>query len=271
MGVPIKICGLTRLEDVLVAADLGAWALGFVFAPSLRRLTPAEARALIHQARERRESLPLLVGVFADAPACEIAEVAATLGLDAVQLHGSGCPGTASAASVREALASRGARCAARRTRAVPSAAASRTAGPPAASHTADPAAAVPLIIQAVPVEPGVGDVDGLAAAVAAARRDADLIVLDTNTAGRFGGTGESFPWWMARAAAAGGPFLVAGGVGPDNVRTVLSETGAWGVDVSSRVETAPGSKDPAALARLFANAGERDTAWAWPGARSGA
>jgi phosphoribosylanthranilate isomerase len=101
-GPVVKICGLTRLADVLLAARLGAWALGFVFAPSPRRLAPAAARELIVQASDRLlrqdpscdgrcvATLPLTVGVFGDAPAEEIAEAAEAAGVDAVQLHGLG-------------------------------------------------------------------------------------------------------------------------------------------------------------------------------------
>ena len=118
-GPVVKICGLTRVEDVVLAAELGAWALGFVFAPSPRRLTPAAARGLIAEAAERlargtvraggagRARLPLTVGVFGDAPADEIAEVAGIVGLDAVQLHGADCRDGSAAAAVRAALLQR--------------------------------------------------------------------------------------------------------------------------------------------------------------------
>ncbi len=83
--VRIKICGITNLEDALLASDLGAWALGFIFHPaSPRRVAPETAREIIRQ-------LPpfvLSVGVVADEEAAEVRELAARVGLDWLQLHG---------------------------------------------------------------------------------------------------------------------------------------------------------------------------------------
>lgn len=61
--IRIKICGITRLEDALAAVDAGADALGFVFADSPRRVSPAQAAAIA-------AALPPFVavtGVFVDA------------------------------------------------------------------------------------------------------------------------------------------------------------------------------------------------------------
>lgn len=80
----VKICGLTRLEDALLAASLGADALGFVFAPSKRQVDVARVRAIT-------AALPAgvcKVGVFGPAALDEIAEAASACGLDTVQLHG---------------------------------------------------------------------------------------------------------------------------------------------------------------------------------------
>ena len=83
--VRVKICGITNLEDALLAADLGAQALGFIFySKSPRSIKPEAARDII-------SSLPPLVlsiGVFVDEEAGVVREVAATVGLDWVQLHG---------------------------------------------------------------------------------------------------------------------------------------------------------------------------------------
>src|SRR5713226_5023536 len=86
MPTRIKICGITRGEDALLAVGLGASALGFNFyPPSPRYIAPPAARALIRQ-------LPpfvMTVGVFADeTEADRIVAVAQEAGVAAVQLHG---------------------------------------------------------------------------------------------------------------------------------------------------------------------------------------
>ncbi len=92
----VKICGLTREQDVVAARDLGVWALGFVFAPSPRRLEPGAARRLLEAAgcsgAPVRQGRPLTVGVFTDAAVDEIVRVVDEVGLDAVQLHSAGGP-----------------------------------------------------------------------------------------------------------------------------------------------------------------------------------
>jgi phosphoribosylanthranilate isomerase len=84
-----KICGITRVEDARHAVEHGATALGFVFWPkSPRAVTTKQARAII-------ESLPgwiRTVGVFVNASADEIREIAAGVRLSVVQLHGDESP-----------------------------------------------------------------------------------------------------------------------------------------------------------------------------------
>ncbi|MBW2645396.1 MAG: phosphoribosylanthranilate isomerase [Deltaproteobacteria bacterium] len=80
----IKICGITRLEDALLAADLGADALGFIFAESPRQVVPETARKIISLLPPFVNS----VGVFVDEEQESVREIAAYCKLDLVQLHG---------------------------------------------------------------------------------------------------------------------------------------------------------------------------------------
>jgi len=83
MSLWIKICGTTSLEDALLAAEAGADAVGFVFAPSPRRVTQAEVAAIVPQLPEAIEK----IGVFVDAELEEIASAVRSCGLTGVQLH----------------------------------------------------------------------------------------------------------------------------------------------------------------------------------------
>ncbi len=85
MPVRVKICGITRLEDALLAARLGADALGFNFWPRSKRYLPPEA------AREITARLPPLVtsvGVFVDPTRDEVLRAIDAARLQVVQLHG---------------------------------------------------------------------------------------------------------------------------------------------------------------------------------------
>lgn len=81
----IKICGLTRPEDVQAAAAAGADALGFVFYDkSPRHVSAAQARALI----ARVPSFVTTVGLFVNATPEEVAAVLATAPISLLQFHG---------------------------------------------------------------------------------------------------------------------------------------------------------------------------------------
>lgn len=72
-----------------------------------------------------------------------------------------------------------------------------------------------------------------------------ELPLLDSDL---IGGTGATFDWsWLGDIDR---PFVLAGGLGPDNVGDAIARVGPWGVDASSGLESAPGVKD---LARVTA------------------
>ena len=80
----VKICGLMEREHVEVAVDAGADAIGFVFAPSRRRVT-------IEEARELAQHIPsdvMKIGVFVDASREEIERTYSEVPLDMIQFHG---------------------------------------------------------------------------------------------------------------------------------------------------------------------------------------
>jgi phosphoribosylanthranilate isomerase len=81
----IKICGLTRVEDVRAAVALGADAIGFVFYPnSPRYVTPAQAAALIAAVPPYVST----VGLFVNASADQVAQVVRAAPLSMLQFHG---------------------------------------------------------------------------------------------------------------------------------------------------------------------------------------
>jgi phosphoribosylanthranilate isomerase len=86
--VGVKICGITNLEDASLAVELGAHAIGFIFAPSPRQMTPQKVRKIV------RAIPPFVktVGVFVNEETTTIRGVMQHCGLDLAQLHGDESP-----------------------------------------------------------------------------------------------------------------------------------------------------------------------------------
>lgn len=82
-----------------------------------------------------------------------------------------------------------------------------------------------------------------------------DLHLFDAHQPGRPGGTGESFDWELLAARSSAVPFLLSGGLDPDNVAEAISVVPPYAVDVASGVESAPGIKDHEKMAEFFARA----------------
>ncbi len=81
----VKVCGLTRLEDVAVAAAAGADALGFVFVPASKRALSVDAAAPLFAAVP---PFVQTVALLLDAPEAKVREVIETLSPDLLQFHG---------------------------------------------------------------------------------------------------------------------------------------------------------------------------------------
>ncbi|MHC4253212.1 MAG: phosphoribosylanthranilate isomerase [Planctomycetota bacterium] len=212
----MKICGLRAPEHARVAVRSGADAVGLVFAPSPRRVTLEEARAVARAGREEAEGLGRAVeawGVFVDDPPERIRELARGVPLDVVQLHGDETPDFARELA-RELPAVR--------------------------------------LVRAVRVRGG-DSLDEVRELLASGLFEA--VLLDSYDERARGGTGRTFDWDVARAAALGGRVVLAGGLTPDNVCEAVRRVRPWMVDASSGVESAPGRKDPRLIERFVAEA----------------
>jgi phosphoribosylanthranilate isomerase len=78
---------------------------------------------------------------------------------------------------------------------------------------------------------------------------DAEAFLLDAPS-DIYGGTGRTFDW--SKAAGTGRKIILAGGLDADNVGEAIRLVRPWGVDACSRLESAPGRKDHARMARFL-------------------
>ena len=203
----IKICGTTNLEDAQVAVEAGADALGFIFAPSPRRIQPARAREIISR-------LPAAgvekIGVFVDEPPERILEIAKETGLTGVQLHGDESPLDVAALRKKAPTGFRTLK----------------------AVCLNDPAAGSQLALYGANRRLG---------------PDAILLDSSTSGRRGGSGENFKWEQWVgvARQLSERLAIVVAGGLTPENVAEAIRLFEPWGVDVVSGVEQTPGKKDP--------------------------
>lgn len=84
--------------------------------------------------------------------------------------------------------------------------------------------------------------------------------LLDRKHDSLYGGSGEAWDYRSVAGLQCGKPVLLAGGLGPRNVRSAVAEVRPWGVDVASGVESAPGRKDADLLRRFVAEVRNGET-----------
>lgn len=202
----VKICGLTRREDALLAQEYGADLLGMVFHPHSKRKANVEEAVAVREAIKK----PLVL-VFGHDEADYILEiyekVAGLLTFVQLPLLSEGF------AKVEEILT------------------------PAKIIPTLDAASfsqmEIPKRLSSFPFfildTPGEIGPDGKPVA---------------------GGTGKTFDWSLAKNIEQ--PFLLAGGLTPDNLCEALAVADPMGVDVAGGVESAPGIKDSEKLKRFI-------------------
>lgn len=243
MSLWIKICANTSLEDAQLSAEAGTDAVGFVFAPSPRRVTAAQVAAIVPHLPPTLEK----IGVFVDAPFEEIESTVRACALTGVQLHFAAAPDLPARlrASFGPAL---------RIIRVI---------------HF-DTVPAAEELVRAVgrDFSPGIKNAElGGALAPEACFLDpnVDAILVDSRTALAVGGTGQSFDWALAaktlfqNAEVRKHRLIAAGGLTQANVAQAIATLRPWGVDVVSGVEAAPGRKDLAKVRAFIANARAAD------------
>ena len=238
MSLWIKICGNTSLDDALLAADAGADAVGFVFAPSPRRVTREQVAAIVPQ-------LPLSlekIGVFVDASFGEIDATIEAAGITGVQLHFVATLELTARLRTRFGPALRILRVVHFDTH--------QFAGESSFVSGHDFSRA----------KNAVGAEGGLAPEGPFTDPNIDAILVDSRTATAAGGTGQTFDWSGARSTLFRDVdrqkrLVAAGGLTPANVAEAITTLRPWGVDVVSGVEATPGRKDPAKVRAFIANA----------------
>ena len=84
---------------------------------------------------------------------------------------------------------------------------------------------------------------------------ETDYYLFDTYEDNCAGGTGKRFDWSILQDFEILKPFILSGGLNPDNVRRAIKEVAPYAVDVSSGVESAPGKKELILLKKFVTNA----------------
>ena len=217
----IKICGMRRIEDIEAANACRPDYIGFILSPGFRRsVTPEEAEQLALKLAPEI----LKVGVFVNENIDRVVEAAGFL--DLIQLHGK-----EDNSYIREL-----------RGRLMGTNAPARTNDPGGRSATTnDPRGR--SLIQAFRIKCA----DDLKKAM---ESEADYLLLDNGT-----GTGEAFDWSLISDADEqqsmddNRPWILAGGLGPDNVAEAVRRFRPYAVDLSSGAET-DGWKDPEKMAK---------------------
>ncbi len=215
-SVQVKICGLTRLEDALFAAECGADYLGFIFFPPSKRGTTAEHVASFIPELRKLDHCPKLVGVFVNESPETVLDTLNKCDLDIAQLHGHEVP--------------------------------SQINDPNSMLHGRAYKALRPQSLAEAEA-----DAEWYIAEAPTLRPS---ILMDAYHPELYGGTGELSDWEIGKAInLMTDRFMLAGGLTPDNVVQAITEVLPYGVDVASGVEASAGIKDHSLVKAFIDNA----------------
>jgi len=81
-------------------------------------------------------------------------------------------------------------------------------------------------------------------------KESADYLLFDTKIGSQSGGTGESFDWSLISEVEL--PYILAGGLGADNIEEALRKLNPLAVDINSKVENEPGEKNHFLVKKTF-------------------
>jgi phosphoribosylanthranilate isomerase len=204
----VKICGITSYKDAAMSLDLGADRIGFIFAPSPRKMETEAVRAIVARLKdEGRLEGRSTVGVFADQSPSEIERILSGAMLDEAQLEG---------------------------------------------DESAEECAGLPFPWYKKIKVDSVEDAESRLSAGWTCGR-----ILIDGAYPSFAGAGKTFGVWATLAArdiarGMGKEVILAGGISPRNVASVVHSLAPDGIDLSSSVEESTGRKSREKLALLF-------------------
>lgn len=205
-GVKIKICGITRLEDAIIAIDAGADYLGFImYERSPRYAKRHEVRKIVQELKTSG-NCPILIGVFVNESADSMASVLDFCGLDLAQLSGEEPPEVMTdPISPIYGRSFKGIR----------------------------------------PLTKSEATSDAERYRPPAATEDQPHLLIDAHHAPLRGGTGQKADWQIAADLTHRIPrLMLAGGLDSSNVGAAIEAVQPFAVDVASGVEDSPGIKN---------------------------
>ncbi|NSL90414.1 phosphoribosylanthranilate isomerase [Chitinophaga solisilvae] len=192
----IKVCGITRVNDLQGLVENSVDFAGFIFYEKSPRFAAARI-----DARTVRETTGIRkVGVFVNAPQEQVLRTIADYALDMAQLHGDETP--AFCAAIREQVP----------------------------------------VIKAFRI----GDDVNWEKELAPYLEVTDYFLFDTASAKGYGGTGDRFNWELLQQYPFAHPFLLSGGITPDDAAIInsLQLPALFAVDINSKFEDSPGVKN---------------------------